>query len=325
MLPDVCAIYPRSIQFLQDDIELSGMASCPEMARQLLLHDDAIDEVPLDRATLSRPHPSGGMDPRDVRPYWRLMLEVRGFLLQLLRDKTYTLEQRLFFMTWFAKRTSQILNKKTMKADPAPVRAEMELLSDAKQREEIAKRFDGLKTPSSLVLLLARELVRDSGFRGRDDYGAMVSAVFSSYVDLEPLLPDGAPQSTVSMDRVWQNYNERKERLRRLVPDRMERVFMHGAYNYWMHHLPLGSPDLQTHMLRLLALMAAQKLLLVSHPRVLTATDENLPAAFDSAAVEVFFRVARHVEHSTLLHNLEKALARKELASIAGAVYLVRF
>ena len=39
------------------------------------------------------------MDPRDIRPYWRLLLRVRTFILGLLRRPGYTLEQRLFFMS----------------------------------------------------------------------------------------------------------------------------------------------------------------------------------------------------------------------------------
>ena len=45
----------------------------------------------------------------------------------------------------------------------------------------------------------------------------------------------------------------------------------------------------------------------------------------DKAIVEVTFKTARYIEHSPLLRNLETALAKKNMKSLAGALYLIRF
>lgn len=314
LLPDVCAVFPRSTQQIGDEVELSGMPSCPEVARQLLLHDDAIEVVPLPPGKLPRKVRSGGMDPRDIRPYWRLMLEVRTFLLRLLTDEAHTLEQRLFFMTWFAKRTAPILNKKVMKADPEAVRAEMRLLDEPATRAEVAGRFDKLDPPSHLVLLLARELVAAAP-HARDRFRALVDEVFGSYVTMRDALSE-SPKA-VSLERVWEAYRERRATLRARHGARLDQFLRNGAYNFWMQHLPLGSPDLEVHMLRMLAHQAVQKFLIVSHPRA--------EAAIDQVAVEVFYKTARHIEHTPLLTNLEKALEARQLRSLAGAVFLIRF
>jgi hypothetical protein len=245
-----------------------------------------------------------------------------------LRDETRPLAERLFFRAWFGKRTAKVLNRNVMKADHKPVFEEMALLREEKNRDEIGRRFGNLEVPSALVLLVARELVRDSGNRARDSFRDLVESCFASYVDLAPLLPDGAPPAALPLERVWADYRSRRDRVRAREAARVDRYLKHGTANYWMHHLPLGSPDLQVHMLRLLALMAVWKLLLFSHPKVAASLDapgDELGRALDLAAVEVFYRTARHIEHSSLLANLESALAKKELASIAGAVHLIRF
>jgi hypothetical protein len=70
-------------------------------------------------------------------------------------------------------------------------------------------------------------------------------------------------------------------------------------------------------MLRLLALMALLKFLMFSHP--------DAERDLDAVAVEVVYKTARHVEHGALLTDLEKSLAEVQLASLAGAVLLIRF
>jgi hypothetical protein len=87
-----------------------------------------------------------------------------------------------------------------------------------------------------------------------------------------------------------------------------------------MHRLPLEAPDLMVHTLRLLGILAIFKFALFSHPS-LRDDDKGL----DAAAVEVLYLEARYLEHSSLLTDLENALAEGNLRSLAGAIYLIRF
>ncbi len=323
-LPDVCAIYPRRVQTAGDAVELSGMVSCPEIARQLLLHEDSIDILPLDREKLPRVVVSDGMDPRDVRPYFRLMMEVRGFMMKLLRDKRWSFEQRLFFMTWFAKRSVEVLNKKVMRGDLESIRRELGLLDDEAAMNEIARRFNAVECPNSLVLLLARELVVKSPYnRSGVKFREIVESIFESYVNLRELVT-GAPvrQGSMTPDELWAEYRRRKARMLERARPRIEQFLTNAAFNFWVHRLPSEAPDLLIAMLRMLAQMAVQKFLLFSHPMLQESFDES---TLDKVAVEIFYRVARYIEHSPLSRNLEGALEKKQLASFAGAVYLVRF
>jgi glutamine synthetase adenylyltransferase len=133
-----------------------------------------------------------------------------------------------------------------------------------------------------------------------------------------------------SLDRtdVWQEYQARKARVNERAGARVEQFFRNFAFNYWQQRLPRESPDLLSHILRMLAEMAVLKLLLFAHPRLQTALGDGEAAfrvALDEVAVEVFFRTARYIEHSQIMHELVNVLEARELKSIAGAVYLVRF
>src|SRR5262249_27863002 len=43
LLPDICSSYPRRIGRIDERVELMGEISCPEVARQVLLREDALD------------------------------------------------------------------------------------------------------------------------------------------------------------------------------------------------------------------------------------------------------------------------------------------
>jgi lysine-N-methylase len=326
LLSDTCAVYPRRIQKVGEALELSGMMSCPEMSRQLLLHADACDIVPLDRHSIFRIIVSHGADPRDIRPYWRLLLEVRSFMLGLLRRPGFSLEQRLFFMTWFAKRASPILNKSAVKADTKAVMAEMTKLESDEMLRQIAARFDASTGESAVTLVLARELVRCREAKRRSSFGKLVEKIFQEYQSVRAYVEGDleSPEADSHAARLHAEYRKRRARVTAKEQARIEQYLTNIAHNYWMHRLPLEAPDLMVHMLRLLALMAVLKFLVFSHPTVQSDGDD-LQTRLDAAMVEVLYTTARYIEHGPLLGDMENALERVQLRSLAGAIYLIRF
>jgi lysine-N-methylase len=326
-LSDTCALYPRRIQVVGEAVELSGMVSCPEMAREVLLRDDATEPETLDRGILPRLRATHGMDPRDVRPYWRQLLKVREFVLGLLRRPGYTLEQRLFFIVWFAKRTAPILNQDVMKADLTPVFDEMKALDDDAVLGDLARRYDAAEASSAVVLILARELVRVRGSKGvRRAYRELIDGVFGEYQEVRVYMEGdtGATDGDSHAGRLWAEYSRRRARILARQGARVEQYLVNVAHNYWMHRLPLEAPDLMVHMLRLLALLAVLKFLLFSHPRSQADGDDRV-ARLDAVAVQSLYNTARHIEHGPMLTDLEKALERANLRSLAGAICLIRF
>jgi lysine-N-methylase len=325
LLSDTCAVYPRRIQKVGESIELSGMTSCPEMSRQLVMHADATDIVPLDRKQIFRLVVTHGMDPRDVRPYWRLLIQVRTFMLGLLRRTGYSLEQRLFFMMWFAKRASPILNKSVMKADTKAVLAEMEALDKEEMLNELAAKFDASARSGALTLSLARELVRRRDERhGRPStFTAVVDKIFREYQNVRAYLPGDleSAEADSHANRLYAEYSRRRAAILEKHPERVAQYFVNLAHNYWMHRLPLEAPDLMVHMLRMLAWMAVLKFLFFSHPLAQTGDESEL----DKAMVEVLYTTARYLEHSSLMTDLENSLDRIGLRSLAGSIYLIRF
>ncbi len=338
-LSDTCALYPRKFVRLGDRMEVTAVASCPEVSRQLLLFDDATEEVPFDIASVGRRVPQQNMDLRDVRPYLRMMLECRDFVVKLLRDESQTVRQRLFHMIWFAKRTSAILRKDNFDQDVSAVEREMAMLSNPAVRREIGERFTSLETPSGLVIILARQLVHPElpATSIRPKFRKLIHGVFSSYDDLSRLVSLSEAEwrksnHMRSLEGVFKEYATRRDMTLSRAQARVDQYLRNVAIYYWYNRNVVEAPDLMTFLLRLLTEMACQKFLLFSHPKVLAALnqgdamdDEAFVKELDEAAVECFYNVGRFMEHGSLITSLERALDKRGLRSLAGAVYLLKF
>lgn len=356
-LPHVCAVYPRKMKYVGETFELSATASCPEVARQILMPGDGTELEPIDRSRIHRRWTQDGMDTRDTRPFFRLFIEVREHVMKLLREPTLAVDERLFLMLWFAKRTSEVLDRENKDPDASVVRREIELLERPEVRREIVRRYLELETPAALALMIVRGIVRPSGGGpGRPKWLALMNGVVGSYTRLPEMLPvsddpsehdraaDAAAAAPIPMTviEVFSEYKRRRERLRAVpaVRERIDGFFRDYTLHTWFHRMPIEEKDILAYVLRTLTQQAAVKFLLYSqvHLQELAAGWERaargdaqaaaeaaLMDAVDKAAVSVFYQLARHVEHGVLIKWFGDMLKKMNMFSAAGGVYLIRF
>ncbi|MCA1664382.1 MAG: hypothetical protein LC659_08965, partial [Myxococcales bacterium] len=207
------------------------------------------------------------------------------------------------------------------------VTAEMEALTSDVTLGEVARRYDAVEASSAIVLLLARELVRQRNpKKQRRSFRELVDAVFAEYLSVRAYQTGDleSPDAESHAKRLWAEYRKRRARVLAKAAPRVEQYLTNITHNYWMHRLPLEAPDLMVHMLRLLTVLAVFKLLVFSHPS-LQREGDDFERRLDEVAVDVLYRTARYIEHSTLLTALESALGHANLRSLAGAVYLIGF
>ncbi len=355
-LPHVCAFYPRKLKYVGDTMELSATGSCPEIARQILLPEDGVDLEPIDMARLHRRVLQDGMDPRDLRPFFRYFVEVRGFVLELLRDDSLTWDQRQFLMLWFAKRTTEVLTKKNLDPDASIVKRELDILANPQVRHEIIKRYQDLETPAALSLLIVRGIVRpNSAGIQRPQWNELIRSTIASYSKLREILPQSddpaehdreadkaltepVPMSTLE---VMREYTGRRDRLRAVasVAKRIDGYFRNYSLHTWFHRMPIEEQDILSYTLRGLTQQAAVKFLIYSSLALQdllkayeAASDDDKPNAeaalldaVEKHSVSVFYKVARHVEHGLLIKWLSDMLRKMQMMSAAGGVYLIRF
>ncbi len=359
-LPHVCAFYPRKLKWVGDTMELTATGSCPEVTRQIILHDDGVELEPIDFSRIHRKVLQDGMDPRDTRPFFRTFVEVRQFVLDLLKDETMRWDHRQFLMLWFSKRTTEVLSKSVAKADTAVIEREFALLKNPKVRHEILKRYEELETPAALVLMVVRAIVRPKT-KGivRPKWNDLVNGAVGTYVRLREVLPASddpeehdkaaeaaAAQGTASPAymttlEVWQEYTKRRNRLRAIpsVGDRIDKMFRNYSLHTWFHRMPTEENDILTYTLRTLTQQAAMKFLLYSQSHLQgfvdaferaeegdkAAAEKVLIDEVEKSTVAVFYQIARHVEHGLLIKWLTTMLKKMDMFSAAGGVFLIHF
>ena len=66
LLPDACALYPRTYATVGDRVEMTSFLSCPEAARLALLDEDALDLIQIEAAPERPPEKRLSTAPRKL-------------------------------------------------------------------------------------------------------------------------------------------------------------------------------------------------------------------------------------------------------------------
>ncbi len=336
LLPDVCTAYPRRVVQIDKRKELTGSISCPEVARQVLLHEDAFEQVPLEREMVPRRMVTYRVDSHDIRPSLRLMPEIRAFARRRLSDTSRPFAHRLFALSLFAHRTQALVATALPKGDFDRVREEFVRLEEPSVLDELGRRFDAIQTPAMPVLLVARELVRHDVLGGRHPaFRRLVAAVFDTYANLDLSERQGTTADQAMSAAIQAEYSSRRARATALAGARIERRLQNFIFHAWVHHLPTNSPDLMVFTLRLWLHLACVRFLFFGHPRLHAylqahAVDgaqdvEAFELICDEVIVEVVRTTARYIDHTSLISTLEKMLAERQMQNLAGAVHLIKF
>jgi lysine-N-methylase len=325
VLPNTCSVYPRTLAISGTRREQTGLTSCPEVARQLLLVDDAMDLVEATPEQLGREVVVTRLEARPKHPYVRYHDELRNLMMDLLSDQLYPLRSRLGFLAYFAFRTQSFLNGETRELDEPRLSLEIERIQDPAMRHELHQQFSSLEIDpvfaTRLVVTLVKARSRVEGF------GALLHDVLTHYAPADAQADAQSPEAA-PVQAMLQGYLREKERWAPFA-QRIDRYFANYAMNYWAREWYVSSPDLLTHTIQLLARLATLRFLLLGHPRLALAaqlTEPERALALDQAVVSVVQKFSRAFEHDLAFSkHLKQNLAAANLVTLAHASCLTAF
>jgi lysine-N-methylase len=327
VLSDTCTTYPRSVSRSGARLELAGVSSCPEVARQLLLHEDALELDVVSDEQFSRPITRRTLSEKPAHPYERYHDELRNLMMDLLSDKTYPLTTRLCFVAYFANRLLPFLHREATELDEGRLLLEVERIQDPDVRADLHREFADLKMEPAfssrvvITLLSARSPV--AGLR------ELIHACLAQYGG--PAVDALGPAYVPSPDEVRElvlSYQHHKVAWAEYAP-RIDGYLTNYAKNYWALEWYVSSPNMLTHAVLLFARLATLRFLLFGHPLLAAALD--LPAAdkeraLDRAAVQTVQKFSRAFEHdTTFTAALKEKLAGAKLITLAHATCLASF
>lgn len=326
ILPNTCRTYPRTTSVSGARHELSGLTSCPEVARQLLLYPDSmeLDEVPSERMSLPPPATHG--QKAQPLPYLRHFDEIRGLMLDLLSDTVYPLSSRLFFIAYFAHRTASFFHRGAATLDGNRLLSEVERIQNPLMRAALQRELSGLPRDVSFPLRLVLSTV--SGRMGVEAFAELLDAVFLRYGGhgcLDAIASQRGFEPAVQ--RVAQAYTEHREAW---APwsSRIDGYFTQLAKSYWAREWYVSSPNLLVHTIQLLGRLATLRFLLLGSPLLAAAGDasEDKQRALDRAVVQTVQSYSRAFEHDPeFVTKTQRALSSAHLVSLAHAACLAGF
>lgn len=308
-LPNVCAMYPRTLRRAPQALELSAEPSCPEVSRLLLLRPGAADLIEVDAALLHRG--SQVADCRNLGPQAEYLDPLRETLQALLDATDYPLQSRLFFATFFAGNVSNpMLALHDPRSAPAIAEARRHAVDPAMQAALHERLQVGLRTVAPALTLVLSAI----GTRVHHESGAFhrfVGQVWRSYVD-EPgsgvrVVEEDATHLTIatSAPPLWDAYAARRARVEAVFGDFLSAAFHRFARHYVFREWLFQSPTALVHLQALLLRIAVLRFLLLSHPGAAAAAATGDEAALGRLLVEVSYSFARVVDHNTLFADLQ--------------------
>ena len=307
-LSDTCAMFPRGVGEAGSRLELSGSLACPEVARQLLLQDDAMmleDAAPADfpREMREQVLPEEGTDG-----YRRAFDEVRLALVTVLASDEAPLSSRLALAVAAAQDTAATFRPGVGNGDLHRVVAKLAELRAPGVVRVFQREFNRFEPPAGLgVSTLGKMLalhVRDAPVAFRRLFAPL----------LPPLCRDDllAGDHAIDFAAVHSDHAARREFWQARHRQRIDGYFRNYCLHFIFRHWYVSYPDLAVYLARLLARVALLRVALLGHPLVTQAMNDDDPsrreAALDRAVVEAVYRLTRQIEHTP---SFQKALERE--------------
>ncbi len=327
LLSDTCAIYPRHVALAGARVELTARISCPEVARQLLLSNDALELGDIEPSRLERRTVHASCDLAGGDPYTVALDAVRSAILGLLADATYPLSSRLAFVACFADQITPFYHRGVDKLDEPRLTSATAEQAHPEVRRQMHEDFEDIVVPQGMAASLVLRVLGSRMRLGAGSLGRLIADILAR-PDV-PLAADSDGLDRPTAERALATYEQSKLRWLPAHGARVDQYFGNYAMNYFLQEWYTSSPSVSDHARSLFLRMAALRFLLFAHPSIAfcppDATHAEMGARLDRVAVEVFYKFARGVEHNADFLRRMEADVTVRTSSLAHALFLVKF
>ena len=275
-LPTACAIFPRTALAVGEHLEVGGSLACPEVSRLVLLANEPAQLRPASRPMLPRRYVGAAVAADPTDGFGHHFLEVRGFLLRLIRREDLSLATRLVAAGHFADRVKDFFHAGTAEwRDPGrAARASERLhaeLADAESELQLARLSDDMcevKIPGdSTAAMLATLLLERKRLPHSRRFGELVNAAFAS-LQAEALGRDARVGDGVTPEQLWHVYSRRRGALEARLLERNHQLAINFCEHFLLRHPYTGSRSLLEFLYGMMVQLAAVRFLVLGHPDI---------------------------------------------------------
>ncbi|MGN7613664.1 flagellin lysine-N-methylase [Magnetococcales bacterium HHB-1] len=327
ILPQTCAMFPRTLNRVGFTVELMGSLACPELARLLLLHPDAVNRITFEKEDIPRTTFQNAVDLHPDNPYIYHLDDIRELFITLFQPKTYPFDSRLVFASYFAQHTSAFFYQRITTPVVERLQKEIQRIQQKNVQEPLHQRLHTLEVPGNLGMQII-QMVLTHRLQSHD-FHRLARAAVSQLIHRE--LHDDEDVIETDVSALWTNYQKYKTALLSRHGERIDRYFSHfvilhvlSKWYFTHHNLSLFIRDLIIRTLILKFLFFS-----ITGPQIFSDTPQSHKAQqeiLDQHAVYIFQKFAKTVEHApTLLEKIAKKLDQQGINELAHLFFLSRF
>ena len=321
VLSNTCATYPRVASRLGDRFELVGSGSCPEVARLILLGDDAMEMVPVEAPVYGRGMIARELDKNPTDNYRRSFYSVRSLLTALLRVTQFSIGARLFFVAFFADKTRAWLRNDAETFDGKTLFELMQMMRQVEVLQDLDEQYARIVIPVPFALSVIRELLLLPAKTVPVPLQELIGEVTPLFAE-RGLALDG------SIEDLWHAFEELRPTMSTRIASRVDRYVERYAQQYLLREWFVTEPSLMQYVMGLLARVAVVRFLLLCHPtlrRLALREDDEAIAELDALAVRVVYALSRMLEHDEpLADRLINELEEQSMTRLEHAVCLTK-
>lgn len=308
-LPGICAVYPRQTHIVDGTLERSLTMSCPEAARKALLRPEPMEfHLELESADI-RTLPGSTIHTDDIRVAHKLeryLWDVRHFVIGLLQNRAYSLNERLILLGLFTRRLEQLPVKQRALRIPRLVDSFRAAVADGSMRDSLA----GIPTETTLQFRLAKELLDERARRAISSHAyiaRLTEALAGLQVTKEATVEEMGERYRHAFDKYYAPFMASRE---------------HILENYVVNHVfknlfPLGKRGPFGEYVMTVVHYALLKLHLIGVAAFHKELTEEL-------AIQVIYSFARVIEHHPMyLDRIYELLEESDLATMPYMAILI--
>lgn len=328
-LGNVCAFYPRILSRCENEIELSGALSCPEVARRCLLDPEPPSYVPFSPDSLPRSndYPLHRDLPRTATDHYaRHFRRVRQAFLDLAAAPR-SLETRLYALATLGRQLSEFYHQGCEAVPAAQLDGLLQHALSPTGLQEMAAFLQQYEAgePVALIVIVSILQIKQGQFP-QEATSQLAAAVQASY-DAEYATRRGGAAKDIPIQELQVLFAARRARCQAacgsLVDDMLGRYVANCLYREWFYTMP----DTFTYLQMLILRVAMLRFLIYSHPRLqeLPADRARRRQLLEEVVVEVVYRFARNIDQNLpFLQVIYNAVSEQQMMSYDYSLAFIR-
>ena len=303
-LGNICAFFPRVISRCEQDIEMSGAMSCPEVVRLCLQETTPIklshfnlSDLPRQKNyPIHRELPHLGIDF-----YAQHFKKVRLTLQHILKETSFGIDTRLYALATFSNRISDIYHKDCKNPQPMLDAIIDKTIPGIVRLDEFVCNYESHE-PVAIIVIHSILQIKQQRFQ-TENISRIAEIVYQGYVDeLNP----GNNDHDVDASELQQAFYQHAQLFEQAFPGKLNQYLSRYIENCIFREWFYTMPDVFTFIQMLLIRTAILRFLIVSHPDIFSMVrrqleqpkTENEQAMFEKVTY-VVYNFARSIDQNT--------------------------